>query len=63
LINVSTAYEAKMFPRGAKSAKGSATGLDTMFNDTSPRKLVAFFRPMIFARVLAPFERLFRGRR
>lgn len=56
-------YEKKMFTRGAKSAAASATGLDRMFADGPPRKIVAFFRAMIMlSRVARPFERLFAGR-
>ncbi|RSM50825.1 FAD-dependent monooxygenase [Amycolatopsis balhimycina DSM 5908] len=56
------AYEKKMFPRGAKAAASSQKGLDTMFVDGPPRKLVAFFRGMIvFSRVIRPFERFFAG--
>jgi 2-polyprenyl-6-methoxyphenol hydroxylase-like FAD-dependent oxidoreductase len=54
------AYEKKMFPRGVKSAKASATSLDTMFNDEAPRKIVAFFKRMIFlSRLVKPVQRLF----
>jgi 2-polyprenyl-6-methoxyphenol hydroxylase-like FAD-dependent oxidoreductase len=53
------AYEKTMFPRGAKSATASAKGLNTIFTDGPPRKLVAFFRGMILlSRVARPFERL-----
>jgi 2-polyprenyl-6-methoxyphenol hydroxylase-like FAD-dependent oxidoreductase len=55
-----TAYEMKMFPRGAKSAKASASGLAMIFNDDSPKKLVAFFNRMILlSRLVRPIERLF----
>jgi 2-polyprenyl-6-methoxyphenol hydroxylase-like FAD-dependent oxidoreductase len=54
------AYEKRMFPRAMKSAKASATGLTTIFNDESPKKLVAFFRRMIFlSRLIGPIARLF----
>jgi 2-polyprenyl-6-methoxyphenol hydroxylase-like FAD-dependent oxidoreductase len=54
-----TAYEKKMFRRGAKSAKASDAGLAMIFNAEAPRKLVAFFRRMIFlSRLLRPFARL-----
>ena len=57
------AYEKKMFPRGAKSAAASEKGLNTLFVDGPPRKLVAFFRAMILlSRVTRPFQRLFAGR-
>lgn len=56
-----TAYEQKMFPRGAKAAAMSAKSLDTMFADGPPRKLVALFRGMILlSKVTRPFERIFR---
>jgi 2-polyprenyl-6-methoxyphenol hydroxylase-like FAD-dependent oxidoreductase len=55
-----TAYEKKMYPRGAKSAKASANGLAMIFNDESPKKLVSFFNRMIFvSRLVRPIERLF----
>jgi 2-polyprenyl-6-methoxyphenol hydroxylase-like FAD-dependent oxidoreductase len=58
-----TAYERKMFPRGAKSAKASASGLRMLFNDQSPRKLVSFFNRMIvLSRMVRPFQRLFSGK-
>jgi 2-polyprenyl-6-methoxyphenol hydroxylase-like FAD-dependent oxidoreductase len=57
-----SAYEKTMLPRAAKSAKASANGLAMIFNDESPRKLVAFFRRMILlSRLAAPIRRLFRG--
>ena len=40
------AYEERMFPRGAKSAKGSDDGLKMIFSDRALRKLVFFFRGM-----------------
>ena len=56
------AYEKKMFPRGAKSAKGSADGLAMIFSDTSPKKLVSFFNRMIvLSHLVKPIQRLFRG--
>jgi 2-polyprenyl-6-methoxyphenol hydroxylase-like FAD-dependent oxidoreductase len=56
-----TAYEQKMFPRGAKSAKASANGLTMIFNDESPKKLVSFFNRMILlSRLVRPVQRLFR---
>jgi 2-polyprenyl-6-methoxyphenol hydroxylase-like FAD-dependent oxidoreductase len=58
------AYEQKMFPRGAKAAAASHKGLNTMFVDGPPRKLVAFFRTMIIvSRATRPFQRLLAGRR
>jgi 2-polyprenyl-6-methoxyphenol hydroxylase-like FAD-dependent oxidoreductase len=55
-----TAYEKKMFPRGAKSAKASASGLAMIFNDESPKKLVSFFKRMIvLSRLVRPIQRLF----
>lgn len=58
-----TAYEQKMFPRGAKAAAASARSLNTMFADGPPRKLVAFFRGMfLLSKVTRPFERMFRER-
>jgi 2-polyprenyl-6-methoxyphenol hydroxylase-like FAD-dependent oxidoreductase len=56
------AYERRMFPRGAKSAKGSADGLAMIFSDTSPKKLASFFNRMILlSRLTKPVQRLFRG--
>jgi 2-polyprenyl-6-methoxyphenol hydroxylase-like FAD-dependent oxidoreductase len=56
------AYEKKMFPRGAKSAKGSANGLAMIFSDTSPKKLVSFFNRMItLSRLVRPLARIIRG--
>jgi 2-polyprenyl-6-methoxyphenol hydroxylase-like FAD-dependent oxidoreductase len=56
------AYEKRMFPRGAKSAKGSADGLAMIFSDTSPKKLASFFNRMILlSRLTKPVQRLFRG--
>ncbi|HEX4401783.1 MAG TPA: NAD(P)/FAD-dependent oxidoreductase [Galbitalea sp.] len=55
-----TGYEKKMFPRGAKSAKASASGLSMIFNDESPKKLVSFFNRMIvLTRLVGPIQRLF----
>ena len=55
-----SAYEKKMFPRGAKSAKGSSNGLAMLFNDQAPKKLVTFFKRMIvLSRIVRPFTRLF----
>jgi 2-polyprenyl-6-methoxyphenol hydroxylase-like FAD-dependent oxidoreductase len=57
------AYEKKMFPRGAKSAKASANGLTMLFNDESPKKLVSFFtRMIVLSRVVRPFQRLVGGK-
>jgi 2-polyprenyl-6-methoxyphenol hydroxylase-like FAD-dependent oxidoreductase len=54
------AYEKKMFPRGAKSAKGSADGLAMIFSDASPKKLVSFFNRMILlSRLAKAIHRLF----
>ncbi|GAB2983859.1 FAD-dependent monooxygenase [Amycolatopsis acidiphila] len=53
-------YEKAMFPRGAKSAAASQKGLDMMFVDGPPRKLVRFFRTMsTVSRLTKPFQRLF----
>ena len=58
-----TAYEKKMFPRGAKSAKASANGLTMMFNDNSPKRLVSFFNRMIvLSRLVAPLAGVFGGK-
>lgn len=55
-----TVYEKTMFPRGAKSAASSQKGLDTMFVDGPPRKIVMFFRTMsMVSRVTRPFQRMF----
>jgi 2-polyprenyl-6-methoxyphenol hydroxylase-like FAD-dependent oxidoreductase len=52
------AYEKTMFPRGAKSAAASQKGLDRMFADGPPRKIVLFFRAMSAAsRLTRPFQR------
>jgi 2-polyprenyl-6-methoxyphenol hydroxylase-like FAD-dependent oxidoreductase len=52
-------YEKAMFPRGAKAAAGSQKGLETLFIDGPPRKLVAMFRRMILlSRLASPFTRL-----
>jgi 2-polyprenyl-6-methoxyphenol hydroxylase-like FAD-dependent oxidoreductase len=56
-------YERKMFPRGAKSAAGSAKGLDMMFVDGPPRKIVGFFRRMaVLSRMARPLTRLLRSK-
>ncbi|MFI5588758.1 FAD-dependent oxidoreductase [Amycolatopsis sp. NPDC051758] len=53
-------YEKTMFPRAAKSAAASQKGLDTMFVDGPPRKIVRFFRTMgVVSRLTRPFERVF----
>jgi 2-polyprenyl-6-methoxyphenol hydroxylase-like FAD-dependent oxidoreductase len=55
-----TAYEQKMFPRGAKAAGTSAKSLNIMFADGPPRKLVGLFRGMfLLQKVTRPFERIF----
>lgn len=54
------AYEKTMFPRAAKSAASSQRGLDMMFVDGLPRKLVLFFRTMtIVSHLTRPFQRVF----
>ena len=51
-------YEKTMFPRGAKSAAESRKGLDMMFVDGPPRKIVMFFRAMAAVSLLKkPFQR------
>ncbi|WP_285484074.1 NAD(P)/FAD-dependent oxidoreductase [Amycolatopsis sp. NBRC 101858] len=53
-------YEKKMFPRAAKSAAASQKGLDLMFADGPPRKIIWFFRAMgLVSRLTRPFERVF----
>jgi 2-polyprenyl-6-methoxyphenol hydroxylase-like FAD-dependent oxidoreductase len=53
-------YEKTMFPRGAKSAADSQKGLDMMFVDGPPRKIVMFFRTMsVVSRLTGPFQRAF----
>lgn len=44
-----TSYEAKMFPRGRKSAKASNSGLKMLFNARAPRRMVLTFGTMILA--------------
>jgi 2-polyprenyl-6-methoxyphenol hydroxylase-like FAD-dependent oxidoreductase len=52
-------YEKTMFPRGARSAAASQRGLDMIFTDGPPRKLVLFFRTMsTVSRLTRPFQRL-----
>lgn len=41
-----TVYEKAMFPRGAQSAGASQSGLETMFVDGPPTKIVEFFQAM-----------------
>jgi 2-polyprenyl-6-methoxyphenol hydroxylase-like FAD-dependent oxidoreductase len=54
------AYEKTMFPRGAKSAAESQKGLEMMFVDGPPRKLVRFFRTMsTVSRLTRPLQRMF----
>ncbi|MGW3963735.1 FAD-dependent oxidoreductase [Amycolatopsis sp. NPDC005003] len=56
-------YEATMFPRGAKAAAASQKGLDMMFVDGRPIKMIVFFKGMPVVSALAkPFERLLAGR-
>jgi 2-polyprenyl-6-methoxyphenol hydroxylase-like FAD-dependent oxidoreductase len=51
-------YEQKMQTRAAKSASASAIGLNTMFVDGPPRKMVAFFKTMsVLSRLTKPFAR------
>ena len=58
------AYEKTMFPRGAKSAKGSASSLNMLFTKGRPWRLIAFFRSMILVgALLKPFQRLVRGKK
>lgn len=53
-------YEKTMFPRAAKSAAASQKGLDTMFADGPPRKIIWFFRAMgLVSHLSRPFERAF----
>jgi 2-polyprenyl-6-methoxyphenol hydroxylase-like FAD-dependent oxidoreductase len=57
-----TRYENTMFPRGAKSAAGSQRGLDLMFVDGRPMKMIMFFKGMsVLSTLTKPFERLFAG--
>jgi 2-polyprenyl-6-methoxyphenol hydroxylase-like FAD-dependent oxidoreductase len=56
-------YERTMFPRGATSAAGSQKGLDMMFVDGPPKKMIMFFRSMSVVSTLAkPFRRLVAGK-
>jgi 2-polyprenyl-6-methoxyphenol hydroxylase-like FAD-dependent oxidoreductase len=56
-------YENTMFPRGAKSAASSQKGLDMMFVDGRPIKMIAFFKGMsVMSALTTPFERLFAGK-
>ncbi|QDZ15818.1 FAD-dependent oxidoreductase [Humibacter ginsenosidimutans] len=53
------AYERRMVPRGAKSAKASQKGLERMFNEKAPKQIVSFFRRMnaltrLFRPILRP---------
>ncbi|WP_410606169.1 FAD-dependent oxidoreductase [Amycolatopsis sp. lyj-109] len=58
-----TRYEKTMFPRGAKSAAASQKGLDMMFVDGRPIKMIMFFKSMSAVSALTkPFERLFAGK-
>jgi 2-polyprenyl-6-methoxyphenol hydroxylase-like FAD-dependent oxidoreductase len=58
-----THYENTMFPRGAKSAAGSQKGLDMMFVDGRPIKMIVFFKGMsVVSTLTKPFERLFAGK-
>lgn len=53
-----------MFPRGAKAAAGSQKGLDMMFVDGTPTKLIMFFKAMSIASTVAkPFQRLFASKK
>jgi 2-polyprenyl-6-methoxyphenol hydroxylase-like FAD-dependent oxidoreductase len=53
-------YEKTMFPRGAKSAAESQKGLDMMFIEGPPWKIVMFFRIMsVVSRLTRPFQRMF----
>lgn len=53
-------YEHQMFPRGAASAAASQRGLDTMFVDGVPVKLIAMFKAMsVMSSVTRTFQRLF----
>ncbi|WNV85627.1 NAD(P)/FAD-dependent oxidoreductase [Umezawaea sp. Da 62-37] len=59
-----TRYEKTMFPRGAKSAAGSQKGLDMMFVDGMPLKMIMFFKAMAVAATVAkPFERVFASKK
>ncbi|PRY39754.1 2-polyprenyl-6-methoxyphenol hydroxylase-like FAD-dependent oxidoreductase [Umezawaea tangerina] len=59
-----TRYEKAMFPRGAKSAAGSQKGLDMLFVDGPPRKLIMFFKAMsLVSSVTRPFERVFASKK
>jgi 2-polyprenyl-6-methoxyphenol hydroxylase-like FAD-dependent oxidoreductase len=56
-------YEKTMFPRGAKSAAESQNGLDMMFADGLPKKMIMFFKAMsVVSTITKPFERLFAGK-
>ncbi|MBE8522518.1 FAD-dependent monooxygenase [Amycolatopsis sp. H6(2020)] len=56
-------YEKTMFPRGAKAATASQKGLEMMFVDGRPIKMIAFFRGMsVVSTLTRPFERLFAGK-
>ena len=56
-------YEKTMFPRGAKSAAGSQQGLDMMFADGRPKKMIRFFTAMsVMSTLTKPFARLFAGK-
>ncbi|MEU0796620.1 NAD(P)/FAD-dependent oxidoreductase [Amycolatopsis sp. NPDC005961] len=58
-----TRYENTMFPRGAKAAAASQKGLDLMFVDGRPRKMIMFFKGMsVLSTLTKPFERLGRTR-
>lgn len=58
-----TRYEKTMFPRGAKAAAASQKGLDMMFVDGRPLKMIMFFKGMAAVSTLTkPFERLFGGK-
>jgi len=58
-----TRYENTMFPRGAKSAAGSQKGLDMMFVDGRPTKMITFFKGMsVVSTLTKPFEHLFAGK-
>jgi 2-polyprenyl-6-methoxyphenol hydroxylase-like FAD-dependent oxidoreductase len=58
-----TRYEKTMFPRGAKSAAASQKGLDMMFVDGRPIKMILFFRSMsVVSALTKPFELLFTGK-
>lgn len=56
-------YENTMFPRAAESATASQKGLDMMFVDGRPTKMIVFFKSMSLVSTLTkPFERLFAGK-